>query len=89
MTLEYDTAKQQVYDFWNESSCGENLYLSSDDRDSYLKQAEMRYQLESFILPFANFAATKNQKLLEVGVGLGAETINVLLKLVQSFMALT
>jgi 2-polyprenyl-3-methyl-5-hydroxy-6-metoxy-1,4-benzoquinol methylase len=68
-----NVAKQQVHDFWNEAACGENLYLQTTDREGYLSQSAERYRLEPFILPFANFETWKGKKVLEVGVGLGAD----------------
>lgn len=65
--------KQLVHDFWNEASCGENLYLSGSDRDAYETQARKRYELEPYILEFAQFDAAKDQCILEIGVGLGAD----------------
>jgi ubiquinone/menaquinone biosynthesis C-methylase UbiE len=67
------TAKQQVHDFWNEATCGENLYLQSTDCEGYRAQAVERYRLEPFILPFADFSSTRGKKVLEIGVGLGAD----------------
>ena len=66
-------AKQQVHDFWNEAACGESLYLNDIDQVGYLAQAAERYRLEPEILPFADFSAAKGRKILEIGVGLGAE----------------
>ena len=68
-----DPLKQQVHDFWNEAACGENLYLQTTDREGYRAQSTERYRIEPFILPFANFDATKGKKVLEIGVGLGAD----------------
>lgn len=65
--------KQDVHDFWNEAACGENLYLQAADRMGYIAQSAERYRLEPFILPFADFASSKGKKVLEVGVGLGAD----------------
>lgn len=65
--------KQQVHDFWNEASCGENLYLPGLDRKAYETQARKRYELEPYILEFAGFDSTKAMRVLEIGVGLGAE----------------
>jgi SAM-dependent methyltransferase len=65
--------KQQVHDFWNNSSCGEALYLSSDDQAGFIAQAQLRYELEPFILDFAKFEKAKGKKVLEIGVGLGAD----------------
>lgn len=65
--------KRRVHDFWNDASCGENLYLTATDRAGYEAQAEARYRLEPFIPGFADFATARGQKVLEIGVGLGAD----------------
>ena len=62
--------KQAVHDFWNAASCGETLYLQDGDYD---RQAQERYRLEPYIHPFANFSASRGKRVLEVGVGLGAD----------------
>lgn len=67
------TDKQQVHDFWNEASCGENLYLQGLDRVGYEAQARRRYQLEPYILEFADFDKSNAKRILEIGVGLGAD----------------
>jgi len=66
-------AKRRVHDFWNQASCGENLLLSNTDREGYRAQLEERYRLEPIIPPFANFPAANGQRVLEIGVGLGAD----------------
>lgn len=65
--------KDRVRDFWNEASCGEALYLSSQDRAGYEGQAAVRYQLEPYIPSFAGFDSAGGQDVLEIGVGLGAD----------------
>ena len=62
-----------VHDFWNASSCGEELYLRSRDKSGYLAQSRRRYELEPFIPAFANAAETRDRDVLEIGVGLGAD----------------
>jgi ubiquinone/menaquinone biosynthesis C-methylase UbiE len=69
----HSDAKLHVHDFWNEASCGETLYLSGADKAGYSTQAQRRYELEPFILDFAQFEEAKGKKLLEIGVGLGAD----------------
>jgi len=68
--------KKTVHDFWEKAACGEALYLSGNDRNSYLEQSKIRYDLEPFIIKFAEFEHYKNKKILEVGVGLGADHQN-------------
>lgn len=68
-----NTDKQQVHDFWNEASCGESLYLQGLDCGGYEAQAHKRYELEPYILEFAGFDTAKGKRVLEIGVGLGAD----------------
>jgi ubiquinone/menaquinone biosynthesis C-methylase UbiE len=66
--------KLLVKNFWNEASCGENLYLKGESlNDAFINQSIVRYNLEPYILNFANFEESKNKKVLEIGVGLGAD----------------
>lgn len=65
--------KDAIRDFWEEASCGESLYLEGLDKDGYLAQARRRYELEPYIEPFADFAGAAGKRLLEIGVGLGAD----------------
>lgn len=66
-------AKRQVKNFWESASCGESLYLPADQQDAYDRQAEMRYSLEPYIRPFAEFDRYAGKSVLEIGVGLGAD----------------
>ena len=67
-------SKEAVEKFWDEASCCENLYMKGDTkREQYDAQLIKRYELEPFILPFADFKKQSNKKVLEIGVGLGAD----------------
>lgn len=65
--------KQRVHDFWNEASCGEDLLLHGTDRASYEEQARARYALEPYIEELAGFKESRGKRVLEIGVGLGAD----------------
>ena len=65
--------KARVKDFWNEASCGEDLYLKGFDKQDYLDHSKTRYQLEPEILSFGQFKSFDGKKTLEIGVGLGAD----------------
>ncbi len=67
------TDKQQVFEFWNNASCGEDLYLTSTEKQGYEDQAKSRYELEPFIPDFAKFSQSRGKRVLEIGVGLGAD----------------
>jgi SAM-dependent methyltransferase len=71
--MSHSDDKQQVHDFWNEASCGESLNLSGAHPAGFAAQAQLRYDLEPFILDFAQFQEAKGKKVLEIGVGLGAD----------------
>lgn len=68
-----DESKKSVHDFWNEASCGEQLYLEGSDESGYLAQMRKRYELEPYIEDFAGFVESENLNVLEIGVGLGAD----------------
>lgn len=65
--------KAQVRDFWDRASCGEDLYLHGSEAADFAAQAQARYRLEPYIPDFARFAEAKGRKVLEIGVGLGAD----------------
>jgi len=62
--------KEEVRDFWNADPCG-SRYLG--DRADFEAHARARYQLEPYIHEFAGFARSHGQRVLEVGVGMGAD----------------
>ncbi len=66
--------KELVEEFWNLASCGESLYLHGNtEKEAFLAQEKSRYELEPYILTFADFERYRNKKVLEIGVGLGAD----------------
>jgi SAM-dependent methyltransferase len=71
--MEPITAKSAVREFWDRASCGEDLYLLGESRQSYRVQADSRYRLEPYIEGFAGFDGTRGKRVLEIGVGLGAD----------------
>ncbi len=48
-------SKTQVRDFWEKAACAEDLYLTNTTAEGYALQAAKRYQLEPYILDFADF----------------------------------
>jgi len=66
-------SKELVRQYWEEASCGEKLYLQDLAKEDFLRQAEIRYQLEPFIPDFAEFEKYCGRKVLEIGVDLGAD----------------
>ena len=68
-----DSDKKAVEEFWDKASCGEDLYLRNQNRDGYVEHARRRYELEPIIEEFAQFESATGKKVLEIGVGLGAD----------------
>lgn len=62
--------KTTVRDFWNAEPCG-SRYV--DGQDSFAVHTHARYSLEPYIRNFAGFGQAKGSKVLEVGVGMGAD----------------
>ena len=53
--------KLNVQDFWNESACGEDLYMKGLTlKESFINESKLRYILEPYILNFAGFNNYKN-----------------------------
>ncbi len=71
--VDMQSEKSRVKEFWNAASCGERQFLSSDTTDAYEAQALERYRLEPYISGFARFDECNGRRVLEVGVGLGAD----------------
>jgi SAM-dependent methyltransferase len=67
------TAKQLVHDFWNAAACGEAALLRGRDAAAYAAQRAERYRLEPYIPAFASFRQCRGLRVLEIGVGLGAD----------------
>lgn len=65
--------KRAVQEFWERASCGEKLYLDDTGASAYLEQSRKRYELEPYIEDFAQFGSSAGRKVLEIGVGLGAD----------------
>ena len=65
--------KIKVKDFWDQASCGEDLYLRGFEKQDYINHSNIRYQLEPEILLFGQFQSFEGKKTLEIGVGLGSD----------------
>ena len=63
-------SKTAVADFWNAEPCG-TRYLG--EKSEFEAHARARYQLEPHIHGFAGFASARGLRVLEVGVGMGAD----------------
>jgi hypothetical protein len=80
--------KQDVHDFWDRASCGEELFLASISREGYADQAAQRYALEPYIPVFADFAASTGMKCWK-SASAWARIISVLPRRERNSMALT
>jgi ubiquinone/menaquinone biosynthesis C-methylase UbiE len=65
--------KDAVRAFWDEASCGERLYLPDTTASGFRQHDSERYRLEPYIETFAQFESAKGLRVLEIGIGLGAD----------------
>jgi len=62
--------KEDVREFWNADPCGSRYLEGKLDFDAH---ARARYRLEPHIFDFANFQSARGLRVLEIGVGMGAD----------------
>ena len=62
--------KTDVQSFWNAEPCG-SRYLGA--REDFEAHARARYELEPYIREFARFQESSGKRVLEIGVGMGAD----------------
>jgi SAM-dependent methyltransferase len=62
--------KEDVRDFWNADPCGTRYLDGKEDLNAH---ARARYSLEPFIFDFAGFDRSRGLRVLEIGVGMGAD----------------
>lgn len=60
----------EVAHFWDSEPCGTRYLASPFD---FRAQAETRYRLEPYIRDFAKFSSARGRRVLEIGVGIGAD----------------
>jgi len=65
---------ENVRSFWNTEACGTHFVETfNDTRDFYEKFREHRYRTEWHLLNLVPFSEAKGKKLLEIGIGNGAD----------------
>jgi len=62
--------RKEVREFWNADPCGTRYLGGEEDFDAH---ARARYELEPHIFDFARFEKARGLRVLEVGVGMGAD----------------
>ncbi|MEP6847685.1 MAG: class I SAM-dependent methyltransferase [Acidobacteriota bacterium] len=68
---------QQVKDYWNARPCNIRHSIAERGSSEYFNQVEERkYFVEGHIPAFAEFEKWRGKKVLEIGCGIGTDTIN-------------
>ena len=71
------TSIEDVRAYWNRSPCNIKHSKREPGTKEYYNEVEKKkYFVEPHILRFANFPAWRNKKVLEIGCGIGTDTIN-------------
>ncbi len=77
MTGFSDVEIQSVRDYWNRRPCNIRHSTAEIGTKEYFDQVEARkYLVEPHIPAFADFESWKGKKVLEIGCGIGTDTIN-------------
>jgi ubiquinone/menaquinone biosynthesis C-methylase UbiE len=63
-------SKEEVREFWNADPCGTRYLEGKEDFEAH---ARTRYSQEPYIPGFAQFESARGLRVLEVGVGMGAD----------------
>lgn len=72
--MESEPALKNVHSFWNVEACGTHFVEGArDEREFYEKFREHRYRTEWHIPLLVPFAEAKGKRVLEIGVGNGAD----------------
>ena len=72
-----EPTKAAVHDFWEAEPCGSIHSDAPEGSREFFDDIErQRYEAEPFIHDFADFAATRGKKVLEIGVREGTDHVN-------------
>jgi len=71
---------KEIYDFWNTHPCGEEVVggIKDDYEDFFNRYDEFRYKQEKHILKCLDSIDFKDKRVLEVGLGLGADSEQII-----------
>lgn len=68
---------KEIKKYWNKRPCNIRYSKKKIGTEEYFNEVEKkRYFVEPHIIDFANFLKWKNKKVLEIGCGIGTDTIN-------------
>ena len=68
--LKQEGLKDEVREFWDSDPCGTRYLEGAEDFEAHVRA---RYALEPHIPEFAQFASARGLRVLEIGVGIGAD----------------
>jgi ubiquinone/menaquinone biosynthesis C-methylase UbiE len=67
----------EIKDFWNRKSCGEVYATGASALQRLESQSKRRYELEPYLLEFARFSDFQDRDVLEIGVGMGSDHVQI------------
>jgi ubiquinone/menaquinone biosynthesis C-methylase UbiE len=71
--LKNSNLKNDIREFWNSDPCGTRYLDGTNQSEEFEAHVRARYELEPYIPEFASFESARGLKVLEIGVGMGAD----------------
>lgn len=68
--------KKAVQSHWETEPCGTHEIAATERRTYFAEIERFRYELEPYIRDYARFESGRDQRLLEVGIGVGTDFVN-------------
>lgn len=72
------TPDKDIENFWNKNPVGSNFIEYREGKEFYLTYDEFRYRTESHILGELDKIDVKNKRVLEIGLGQGADSMQII-----------
>ena len=67
---------ETIRDYWNKQPCNINHSYSKETKEDFDEVEKKKYYVEPHIINFANFNKWKDKEVLELGCGIGTDSIN-------------
>ncbi|HVG40794.1 MAG TPA: class I SAM-dependent methyltransferase [Chitinophagaceae bacterium] len=77
--MDTNSIQEQIKKFWNENPVGTNFINDKVGKQFFLDYDAIRYRMEGHILEEINSISWKHKKVLEIGLGQGSDSMQIVL----------